>query len=345
VYLGADDSRQTNDLNWDTFGLKFTGEYTTGDHTISFGLERDDLEVFNLFVQETQGEFEFEALCSSSNPDGCIDAFESGDPDDITYESGANSNNPLDAGVTWGYEINSAYIQDEIQLMDGDFTLIAGVRHDWYTSSDLPIENQNFIDRNGFTNATNFDGESLTQPRLGFNWEVNADLTLRGGVGMYSGGNPNVWLSNNYSNNGILTAESDDSDIQGILGGLDHDGIGGNTLFTVPHTSGDGPGGNLPLWNIPQDMFDDVAGATGNFAVNGIDPNFKIPSAWKYALGATYRFGDEWTVSVDFQHSKGEDDAIVLDGTLEEIGNAPDGRPLYQNVDRSDHGLFWLLRS
>jgi hypothetical protein len=92
--------------------------------------------------------------------------------------------------------------------MGGDFTLIAGLRHDWYTSSDLPIENQNFIDRNGFTNATNFDGESLTQPRLGFNWEVNDDLTLRGGVGMYSGGNPNVWLSNNYSNNGILTADS-----------------------------------------------------------------------------------------------------------------------------------------
>ena len=340
VYLGADDSRQTNDLNWDTFGLKFTGEYTMGDHTISFGVERDDLEVFNLFVQETQGEFEFEATCSSTNPDGCIDAFESGDPDDITYESGANSNNPLDAGVTWGYEINSAYIQDEIQLMGGDFTLIAGLRHDWYTSSDLPIENQNFIDRNGFTNATNFDGESLTQPRLGFNWEVNDDLTLRGGVGMYSGGNPNVWLSNNYSNNGILTAESDDSDIQGILGGLDHDGIGGNTLFTIPHTSGDGPGGNLPIWNIPQDMYDDVAGATGNFAVNGIDPNFKIPSAWKYALGATYRFGNDWTVSVDFQHSKGEDDAIVLDGTLEQIGNAPDGRPLYQNVDRSDHGFI-----
>jgi len=346
IYLGADDSRHTNKLNWETFGFKLTGQYVLGNHTFSGGIERDDLEVFNLFVQESEGEFEFEsgAFCDADTTpgggdgdgayeDGCIDAFEQGRPDDITYESGAGTNDPVTAGVTWGYEINSAYLQDEITFLDGDLTVVAGLRYDWYTSDDLPTENQNFIDRNGFTNADNFDGESLLQPRLGFSWEATDRLTIRGGVGVYSGGNPNVWLSNNYSNNGILTAEADDSDIPEAPFGPGS----ADTIFTIANT-GDG----RPIWNVPQAMFDDVANNVGNFGVNAIDPNFEIPQATKFALGATFNFDypgrwyDGFIASADFQYSEGKDDAIVIDGTLEQIGNAADGRPLYRNINRAD---------
>ena len=44
-------------------------------------------------------------------------------------------------------------------------------------------------------------------PRVGFTWGVRDDLTLRGGVGLYSGGNPNVWLSNAWSNDGISNVQ------------------------------------------------------------------------------------------------------------------------------------------
>ena len=352
VYLGADDSRHTNNLNWDTLAFKLRGELIVGDHTISGGWELDDLEVFNLFIQETQGEFEFESECDADlTPtsgdgdgeyvDGCIDQFESGDPDDITYENASGSNNPADAGVTWGYKINSVYLQDEFPLLDGDLTVIAGVRYDWYTSDDLPVENSLFIARNGFSNADNFDGEGLVQPRIGFSWEATDRLSVRGGVGLYSGGNPNVWLSNNYSNTGILTAEADDTD---IANRPISDGIGGDTLFNIPTTSGDGPqGGTLPIWNVPQEMFDVVTNASGDFGVNAIDPSFEIPSAWKYALGATYHFdlpggwGQGYTIAADFQYSKGQDDAIIVDAALEQIGvTLADGRPIYKNVDRAD---------
>ncbi len=36
------------------------------------------------------------------------------------------------------------------------------------------------------------------------------DVYVRGGVGLYSGGNPNVWLSNNYSNDGVTQVEVQD---------------------------------------------------------------------------------------------------------------------------------------
>jgi hypothetical protein len=336
VYLGADDSRHSNDLDWDTLGFKLTGAYTLGNHTISGGWERDQLDVFNLFIQETEGEFEFEALCSDTNPDGCIAQFAAGSPDDITYENAAPSNNPDDGAALWSYNINSLYLQDEFLLGGGDITVVAGLRYDWYTSDDVPTENQNFIDRNGYTNARNFDGISLLQPRLGINWEITEDLSLRGGVGLYSGGNPNVWLSNNYSNNGITQAQARRNYI----------GTGETLLPGDPGglTSQPNTGDGAPLWNVPQSMFDEVGSGTPNSGVNAIDPDFNVPSSWKFALGGSWHFdapwifGNDYRLDVDYQLSTMDDAAIIRDATLEQIGNAADGRPIYRNIDRSDHG-------
>jgi len=332
VYLGADDSRHSNDLNWDTLGYKITAAYTLGNHTISGGWERDELEVFNLFVQETEGEFEFEALCNSGNPDGCIDQFEAGTPDDITYQNAAPTNNPDDAAALWAYNINSLYLQDEFLLGGGDITIVAGVRYDWYTSNDVPKENQNFIDRNGYTNATNFDGVSLLQPRLGINWEVTDTLSLRGGIGLYSGGNPNVWLSNNYSNNGITQVRPRANYVGS-----------GETLIPGQPNSQPNTGDGRALWNVPQTLFDEVATGTVNSGVNAIAPGFAVPSSWKFALGGSWNFdaamfGDDYRLDFDYQLSTMDDAAIIRDATLENVGTAPDGRPLYRNIDRADRG-------
>jgi len=344
VYLGADDSRHANKLAWDTMGFKLTGAYNLGDHTISGGLERDELSVFNMFVQEAEGEFEFERDCGNSNPDGCIGQFERGQPDDITYENHP-SNNPQNAGQNWSYEINSAYLQDEFPLAGGDLTVVAGLRYDWYTSNSLPNENANFIARNGFTNADNFDGESLLQPRLGLNWEVSESVSLRGGIGLYSGGNPNVWLSNNYSNDGFTQVEEKDSywfpGDPGDPGCVDPAGCSllpgnPNGLVSLPN-DGDGGAG----FNVPQHLVDGVASGTANGGVNAISPSFKIPSSWKLALGVTWDFdagflGDDYRFMFDYQISRMDDAAIVIDSTLEPIGTAPDGRQMYQNIDRAD---------
>ncbi|HZW59672.1 MAG TPA: TonB-dependent receptor, partial [Woeseiaceae bacterium] len=329
VYLGADDSRHANKLKYDTTNIKLAGTYSTGDHVITGGYEREDLNIFNLFIQEAEGEYRFDSLCSSANPDGCIDAFESGDPSRITYENAAPSNIPADAAASFGYQINTLYLQDEFPLADSGVNIVAGVRYDWYTSDDLPRENPNFEARNGYSNQQNFDGEGIIQPRLGFNWDYSDRLTVRGGVGLYSGGNPNVWLSNNYSNDGITQVEFQDRS-------LDDDGIGGNSLFTIPFN-----GNGDPIFDIPQALYDAVGSGSSNGSVNAVDPNFDIPKEWKFALGATWDFdagflGNDYRLMVDYLHTEKEDAALIVDATLEQIGTAPDGRPLYQSIDRSD---------
>ncbi|HUD95945.1 MAG TPA: TonB-dependent receptor, partial [Woeseiaceae bacterium] len=331
VYIGGDDSRQSNKLYYENSAFKLAGTYSMGDHVITGGWEREEFDVFNLFIQHTQGEFEFEsgAWCSATTPDGCIDQFEAGKPDDINYGNAAPSNNPDDGSASFAYQINSLYLQDEFPIVDGAVTVVAGVRYDWYTSDDLPRENPLFFARNGFSNQSTFDGEGLIQPRLGFNWDVSDTLSVRGGAGLYSGGNPNVWLSNNYSNDGQTVVQVVRRDLADPLDP-------GLSLFTIPHD-----GGGNPLFDIPQSLIDAVTTGTANSGVNALDPNFDIPKEWKFALGATWDFdagffGSGYRLMADYMHSEKEDSALIVDATLENIGTAPDGRPIYATIDRSD---------
>ncbi|MEP1150943.1 MAG: TonB-dependent receptor, partial [Balneola sp.] len=132
VYIGPDDSRQSNELNYETLSFKLAGTYYLGDHELYFGFEREELEVFNLFIQHSQTETRFNN----------IEDFENGIADDVYYGN-ANSLNPADAAGEFSYELNTVYFQDKFDLESYDITITAGLRYDWYTSDDLPTNNPN----------------------------------------------------------------------------------------------------------------------------------------------------------------------------------------------------------
>lgn len=324
VYAGTDDSRQKNQLSYDAVNLKLAGSYTLDNHTLTFGYERDDLDVFNVFLQHLYGENRFDEECGPDDPNGCIQALIEGRPDDLYYGNASPSLNPNDVAAEWGYVINTLYGQDEMILADGAVTLVVGLRYDWYESSDVPNANPNFFDRQGFTNAQNFDGEDLLQPRVGLNWDITGDLSLRAGFGLFSGGNPNVWLSNNFSNDGITQVQLREGVLEDIYG-VDF------SLFDIPL----GPDGNgLPGFDVPTDMINEIANQQGDSGVNALDPNFKLPSAWKYSIGATWNFADFYQLNADILYSESEDSALVVNGTAEVTGTAPDGRPIYTDSRR-----------
>ncbi|RUO29158.1 TonB-dependent receptor [Aliidiomarina sedimenti] len=309
VYLGVDDSRQSNSLSYDSTFFNAMATYQLNDHTLSAGFEREEFDIFNMFVQHSIGEYRFDS----------IDAFEAGTPSVIYYGNAADTLNPRDAAAEYSYAINTAYLQDEYYHYDWDVTFTFGLRYDWYTSSDLPAENANFTERYGYSNAQNFDGEGLLQPRFGFNWRALPELEVRGGIGLYSGGNPNVWVANGYQNDGITQVQLTDRT--------------GQSLFDR-EISGDGN----PIANAPADMVDQVANASPDSGVNTLDPNFEIPSEWKYALGATYSFDSGYVVNADLIYTQKKDSVIVYDGSVEQTDTLPDGRPLYSPIFENSDG-------
>ncbi len=301
VYLGADDSRHANKLSYETFNFKFTGTYLLGNQELYFGIEREEFDVFNLFIQEAEGEYRFAG----------IDNFRNAIPTKITYENAAFTNNADDAAAEFGYAINTLYAQYEYSFSDPNLIVTGGLRYDRYTSSDKPVANPVIEQSYGFSNQQNLDGLDLLQPRLGVNWYVDESLEIHGGIGLYSGGNPNVWISNNYSNDGITQIEVVDES--------------GTSLFDRAFN-----GQGRPIYDIPQDMFDAVAaGAGSNGGVNIQDPDFETPSVWKYSLGGSYEFAEGYLLSADFLYSNYQDAAIIRDISRVQVGNAIDGRPIY----------------
>lgn len=316
IYMGPDDSRQANVLNYDNLSLKLAGTYYLEDHEISFGYEREELDVFNLFVQHNEGEYRF--LDTKVIVDGVeetvtgLENFENGFAK--VYYGNAASHNPDDAAGEFSYALNTLYAQDKYELIDYDITITAGLRYDWYTSNDKPTHNQNFEDRYGYSNSQNLDGVDLLQPRLGVNWIYNEQLELRGGIGLYSGGNPNVWISNSYSNDGVRNIQESAS-IQ-ILG---PDAVAFN-------------GSGQPGYDIPQSLYDEVGQGSADASVNVTDPNFEIPSEWKFSLGATYITESDYVFNVDYLYTDKQDSAIVSNIANVQTDTAPDGRPVYNDT-------------
>ncbi len=318
VYLGCDDSRQSNDLNYDLSNITIKGTYLLDDHTLSFGIERESLDIFNLFLQETQSEVRFDG----------IDNFELGFADAIYYENSIGSHNPEDSAAVWGYDLNTAYLQDEFFLgSDSQFQVVAGLRYDWYTSGDEPTENLAFTAERGFSNTATLDGKGLLQPRLGFTWDVSADTTVRGGIGLYSGGNPNVWLSNNFSNTKMLAVEARGRDY-----GLTD---GSTSLFDINYQGleSEAPAGAGAGWGIPEDMYNAVTAGNGGtgFELNYLDPDFEIPSEWKIALGVSHFLNDTYIATGDLLITRGRDSAMVLRDDLVQTGTNADGYPIYDS--------------
>lgn len=354
VYLGADDSRQANDLNWNSKFYKFIGQWLAGDHVITAGYEREELTVFNIFVQHSRGgEYDYfddsgsnPAFCADlgaqgrlDNPDcrlSGIDKFELGLPDRLYYGSAGGTNNALDAAANFQNNKNSVYIQDEWLWAEYDVSFVFGLRYDWFDSDDRPNFNAAVSEATGIRNDANIDGLDILQPRIGFTWTAREDLTVRGGIGLFSGGNPNVWLSNAWSNDGI-------TNVQTLL-----NNFGARSWF------GDDPlqliGEMRPGFDPTQEQFDEVAAAgpdSGSISnVVLLDPNYEQPSDWKFALGATWDM--PWydiVMDVDYLYSRGEDQALYQDVSQVRVGQTVAGAPLYEFCDGCGENNLMLTNS
>jgi len=353
VYLGADDSRQANALNTKSNFVKLAGQYLAGRHVVSGGFEREELTIFNEFVQHSRGgEYDFfddsqsnPAYCAALSAQGrfddpvCqlsgMDRFELGRPSRIYYGSGGGTNDPATASAEFTNAKNSLYAQDSIFFDQQNLTLVAGLRYEFFTSGDRPVFNQTFTEANGgLRNDSNIDGIGLWMPRLGFTWSVSDDLVLRGGFGRYSGGNPNVWLSNAWSNDGLTNVQTSLSNF---------DGSGSILDGSIPLT-GNEPGRET---SVPQSLFDRVANTTPEDANDSflvlISPDYKQPYEWKFSVGGTYRLPYDIQADVDYLHTELRDSAYYVDLSQEIVGTTRAGGPIYQY--RTGRDNFMLTNS
>ncbi|QYF86495.1 TonB-dependent receptor [Brevundimonas sp. PAMC22021] len=322
IRFGPERSRHANSLTVDTTLYRAVANWDVGyGHRLTGGYEREEQDIFNLFVQVANGEYEFASLAD----------FRARRASSIGYTNAA-SNNKNDGAAAFSYALNTLFVQDEWAANE-DLTITAGLRLDWYTSDDEPQFNQGFQNRFGFANDTSLDGIFVLQPRFGFNWRASDDLTVYGGFGRFQGGSPNVWISNSYSNPGNLTGSFQCRTAATYSSNF-------ATSFPVCSAAEQAALLNVDGFNVNQVAKDRVTTSanlgTGN--INLIDPSFETPSIWKTSLGVNKRFdfsrfnlGDAWNVTAEYVHSELENTVGWVDLSLlrTQNGTAPDGRPVF----------------
>ena len=312
IMLGSDDSRHANELTNQTLQIRLSGEYLYEDHAISFGWEYEEVEAYNIFMQHYLGSWYFDS----------IDDFEAGKADWFEYQNNKSLNRD-DAAASFALENNSFYIEDSWDLND-ELNITYGIRYELSGSDDAPIENQGYRDRNGFDNTENLDGLGIILPRFGFTWDASDELVVRGGFGRFSGGRPNVFISNSFSNDGSRISAyksfGDQIAADTFLQNADPSGIPQHAQDFIANTELGGPDSNI----------------------DAIDPDFDIPTTWQYSLAADYTadfsdigLGDNWFIGGEVLYKDIETDLLwsdtsrTLDTSKGIGGYTVEGRPIY----------------
>ncbi len=313
VIMGPDVYRHYNSLQTDTSEFEFEMSYLAGSHELVAGMHKNSVDVANGFVAYSDGELLF---ASASD-------FENKTPYSIDYRN-APSGNPADGSAAFEIETTSFYIQDTWDYSD-KLTLQFGVRMEEYSMDQAPKYNSVLFDNHGIRNDTSLDGKDIVLPRFGFTYEqgdlgMMKDVTLRGGMGYFTGGRPNVWMGGTFSNDGI-----------------------GIQNASVPLSAAAGFNG---FDTTPFDSYIYQPGAAGFRPAYAdiMDPDFELPKDMKMSIGIDWELGDGYFFSADYLKTETDKDlhfkqlrlgnpAFAGSVNCPEIGNSISNMPIGTAVD------------
>lgn len=227
--FGTDRSRHFNVLDTKTLDAYLGANLVLGDHEIKFGGDLQRNKVFNAFFQDTKGNYTF-ACGSNLTYAQCeaqvLDNFSRGNALTYSYQVPVAGTTLDEGAARFTHTSTGLFLQDTWAVND-KLTLGFGLRYDRLSTDDKPTFNPtaaaatvagtvtgaSTVNRAtggfGLDNSQTADGTDLLQPRLSFNYALDAankrKSQVRGGLGLFQGAAANVWLANPYSNTGMAT--------------------------------------------------------------------------------------------------------------------------------------------
>lgn len=201
VNIGTEYSSGANYLDQDIYTFEDNLSWYLGNHTLTFGTHNEIYRMKNLFIQAVNGSWYYNSL----------DLFMQDKPYQYSYKY---TDPELTGGDTqWAPAMKSGqfgfYAQDKWDVSN-NFNLTYGLRIDIPVIFNNPTENPTFNEyaaQQGFNTRVgeNPSAKVLFSPRVGFRWYTNDShkTLLRGGIGIFTGRVPFVWLSNAFNNTGM----------------------------------------------------------------------------------------------------------------------------------------------
>lgn len=309
--FGTDYSSGANSLDQDV--VTFTDNLTwyLGNHTLTLGTNNEYYKFNNLFIQGLYGAYTFYSVDDFFN--GKIGRFQYG-----------QANEAVTGDKYWSSEFSAAqvglYIQDKYEVNDR-LQLTYGLRADMPLSFDTPTANDEFnkfAQEKGWGVKTNQKVKSTPywSPRFGFRLKLDeyGKYIARGGVGIFTGRIPFVWLSNSFSNTGVQMLSYEKSNPDGL------------SLILDP---------NKQMNNAEK------LSASGYQTINVFDKDFKFSQTARANIAFDFELaGINWTA--EGIYSKTMNDVVYSDLSRELTGETFgqiykdmdfDNRPMFKTVD------------
>jgi hypothetical protein len=303
-----------NILDQDVYQLTNNFSWFQEKHVITVGVNVESFRFFNSFNIFRHGLF---GLPFAATTFPSVDAFfDATDPDDPMDLGGMIGSGPFK-----GEELHvgqfSVYAQDEYTVSER-LRLTFGLRVDVPTYFTDPVANPystslTALDENDdpedIDQAKLAGASPLFSPRVGFNYDPSGDRStqLRGGVGIFTGRVPFVWIGNVVSNPGfnpnlypegddpVVTREGESVDPTSLEGGPEND-------------------------SVLQQSFD----------LNAMDPDFKWPQVLTFDLGVDHELAWGLLGTLEAIYSKDINAVVVRNADLAEpVRTLDDGRPYF----------------
>jgi len=276
ITAGSDPYTKNNEVIDNTTSIYDNLTYYAGKHTLTAGINYEFQRVGNAYMPGAAGSYIYNSLDDFLNDRA---------PIQFTY------NYSLVPGVDKVFSANlkvgtlSLYAQDEYAV-NSNLKVTFGIRADKGIYLENPLENPQMTalllpDANGVMKSYNSGAwpksRVLLSPRFGFRASLLDDksLVIRGGLGIFTGKIPYVYLTNSPSNTAMYN-----------YGGVATAAQLANIRLKADPT-------------VYADLFPQIAGTSVQSSTVVIDPNFKFPQIFRANLALEKNLGDGFSASFE----------------------------------------------
>ena len=322
VSIGDERFSQGNELRQDNYEVTDNLTVGLGHHLVTIGTHNEFFKFYNQFFQGSYGVWAFSspAALYAGTPyhyERALPIYK--DAAGVTQIGG---NGPL---AQFSVRQFGAYAQD-VWNVTPRLAVTYGLRLDAPVLPDKPAYN-GALDSTVFAHVkddgslaasdtshavtSDFSTAALWSPRFGFNYDLKGDQStiIRGGIGVFAGRPPYVWVSNAYANSGTNQA-----------------------LLTCDSTAANMPAFNTTLGSQPTACAAGGVPAPARPSIVYFDHGFKFPQTLRVSLGGDRQLPYGMTGTVDVLYTRTLNQFYLNDVNLrgvQSLATGEGGRLMY----------------